>query len=221
MKRERVREKNVVPVHRHNTELSPAHKKVERIEHDVALHAKKSPRFQHELKEMQNEDDLRKIDDDVEDVSTLFEWRAPEHIHHIRSAKWFAVFAGGITVIAVGFALFRNFIASLTIAMIGGYMFVVAQHKPSIIRYRLMTEGVALNNTLYHYKHLEAFNIVYEPGNVKTVILRSSRRLVPLIHMEIGDADPVAIRDILIEFVHEDVHLEEPLVDIWARRLQF
>lgn len=220
MNRESVREK-VAPVHQHGKQLSPQHKTIERIENDVELHAKKNLRFQHEFEEMQEVDDLRKVDDDVEDVATLFEWKASEHIHHIRSVKWFAIFAGGITVIAVGFALFRNFIASLTIAMIGGYMFVVAQHKPSIIRYRLLTEGVALNNTLYHYKHLEAFNIVYEPGNVKTVILRSSRRLVPLIHMEIGDADPVAIRDILIEFVHEDVHLEEPIIDIWARRLRF
>ncbi|HLC49457.1 MAG TPA: hypothetical protein VJI96_03685 [Candidatus Andersenbacteria bacterium] len=209
------------PVHQHNKQQSPQHKTIERIEHDVEVHAKKDSRFQHELAEMQEERDLRKVDDDVEDIATLFEWKAPEHIHQVRSAKWFATFAGGITAIAVGFALFKNFIASLTIGLIGGYMFVVAQHKPSIIRYRLMTEGVALNNTLYHYKHLEAFNIIYEPGNVKTVILRSSRRLVPLIHMEIGDADPVAIRDILVEFIHEDVHLEEPVIDIWARRLGF
>jgi hypothetical protein len=219
MNREVVRERR--PVHQHNKQLSPQHKKVERVEHDVELYAKRSPRFRHELKEMREVDDLRKVDDDVEDVSTLFEWRAPEHIHQDRSVQWFALFAGGITAISVGFALFGNFIASLTIAMIGGYMFVVAQHKPSVIRYRLMTEGVALNNTLYHYKHLEAFNIVYEPGHVKTVILRSSRRLVPLIHLEIGDADPVAIRDVLIEFIHEDVHLEESVIDVWSRRLGF
>lgn len=219
MNRESLREKK--PVHHHNKKLSPQHARIERIEHEVQRHEKKDSRFRHELKEMQTEDDLRKIDDDVEDVSTLFAWTAPEHIHQDRGVKWFALFAGGITAIAVGFALFGNFIAALTIGMIGAYMFVVAQHKPSIIRYRLLTEGVALNNTLYHYKHLEAFNIVYEPGNVKTVILRSSRRLVPLIHMEIGSADPVAIRDILVEFVHEDVHLEEPVIDIWARRLGF
>lgn len=195
--------------------------KIKRVERSVAQHAKEEPRFQHELKELQETNDLRKIDDDVEDVSTLFEWYAPEHIHHVRHPKWFAAFAAIITAISVGFILFGNFIAALTIGMIGAYMFVVAQHKPSIVRYRLMTEGVALNTALYHYKHLEAFNIIYEPGDVKTVILKSSRRLVPLIHMEIGDADPVAIREILVEFVHEDVHLEEPVIDILSRRLKF
>lgn len=195
--------------------------KIKRVERRVDQHAGQDPRFQHELEEMREVDDLRKIDDDVEDISTLMEWYAPEHIHQIRHPKWFATFAASITAIAVGFMLFGNFIAALTIAIIGAYMFVVAQHKPSVIRYRLMTEGIALNTALYHYKHLEAFNIIYEPGNVKTVILKSSRRLIPLIHMEIGDTDPVAIREILVEFVHEDVHLEEPIIDIWARRLGF
>ncbi len=206
--------------HKH-PKITPQHKKIERIERDVEKHAHDDLRFRRELKEMQKEKDLRKIDDDVEDVATLFEWYAPEHLHQERSPKWFAIFAASITAIAVGFALFGNFIAALTIGMIGAYMFVVAQHEPSVVRYRLMTEGIALNNTLYHYKHLESFNIVYEPGNVKTVILKSRHRLVPLIHMEIGDADPVAIRDILNEFVREDIHLEEPLIDIWSRHLGF
>jgi hypothetical protein len=227
MDRQAVREKMATGEKKRSTTHIPSvvpvyvKKKVDRVTHDLATHAQAEPRFQHELKELEQVDDLRKIDDDVEDVSTLFEWKAPEHMHQVRTPQWFAVFAASITAIAVGFALLGNFIASLTIAMIGAYMFVVAQHKPSIARYRLMTEGVAINNALYHYKHLEAFNIVYEPGDVKTVILKSSRRLVPLIHMEIGDTDPVAIRDILVEFVHEDVHLEEPVIDIWARRLGF
>ncbi|HSX24482.1 MAG TPA: hypothetical protein VLG69_00770 [Candidatus Andersenbacteria bacterium] len=177
------------------------------------------PRIQKELQEMQTTNDLRDIDDDVEDIATLFSWEAPEHIHQIRNPQWFGVFAAVIALICVAFVFMGNFIASLTIAMIGGYIFVVAQHKPSLVRYRLLTEGVALGTTLYHYKDLDSFNIIYEPGDVKTVILKSTRRIMPLIHMEIGKADPVAIREVLVQFVREDIRLEEPVIDIWARRL--
>jgi hypothetical protein len=184
--------------------------KIERVEQDVLLHAKKDLRFKRELEEMDETEDLRNIDDDVEDVATLFEWNAHEHVHQFKNVKWFSIFAIAITLLA-----------SLTIGMIGLYMFIAAQQKPSVIRYRLMTGGVALNNVLYHYKDLDAFNIIYEPRNVKTVLVRSNKRLAPLIYMEIGDADPVAIRDVLVEFVREDIHLEEPVLDIWARRLKF
>lgn len=189
------------------------------VKRTVDLKEKKDPRIAHEMEDMRKSTDLREVDDDVEDIATLFDWTAPEHIHQIRNPQWFAVYSGVIALICIGFAFMGNFIATLTIAMIGGYIFVMAQHKPSLIRYKFLTEGVALNTTLYHYKDLESFNIVYEPGDVKTVIIKSNKRIMPLIHMEIGKANPVAIRDILMQFVKEDVHLEESIIDIWARRL--
>ena len=170
---------------------------------------------------MRETHDLRDVDDDVEDVATLYEWRAVEHTHQPKSARWFVVLASAITAVSVGFLMFGNIIGAITIAFAGGFVYWIAQREPDIVRYRILTEGVAFNNTLYHYQDLEAFNIVYEPGIVKTVILRSKRTFAPLLHMEIGDADPVAIRDILLEFVEEDQELHEPLVDIYARRLGF
>lgn len=178
-------------------------------------------RVQHELAEMRETHDLRDVDDDVEALATLFEWRALEHTHRPKSATWFAVLAGSIAVISAGFAVTGNLIAAITIALAGGLTYYVAQQDPKMIRYRLMTDGVAFNNTLYHYQDLDVFNIVYKPGETKTVLLRSHRPFAPLLHMEIGDTDPVAIRDLLLEFVREDLNITEPLVDIYARRLGF
>lgn len=182
---------------------------------------KKDERFQHELKEMQETQDLRKIDDDVEDVATLYAWRAEEHNHQPKSPTWFMVLAVAATVL-VGIFLFNfNFIGALATAFFGATLYYIAQRKPAVMHYRLMVDGVALNTTLYHYRDLMSFNIVYEPNETKTVILRSKARFAPLLHMEVGDTDPVAIRDILLEFLPEDQSLEEPLIDILARRLGF
>lgn len=197
-----------------------AQRKIEQTQQRIAQR-QTNQRVQHELKEMQETDDLRDIDDDVEDITTMIEWQAEEHNHQPKSQVWYAVLAGAITVISVGFLLFGNIIGALTIGLVGALTFFVAQKDPAVIRYRLLTEGIAFNNTLYHYRDLDAFNIIYEPGHTKTVLLRSNRTFAPLLHMEIGEADPVAIRDVMIEFVREDQDLTEPLVDIWARRLGF
>lgn len=178
-------------------------------------------RIQHELKEMQQTQDLQQIDDDVEDLATMYEWRAEEHTHRPKNARWFAVLASAITIVCGVLVFLGNLIGAITVGLVGGLTYYVAQRHPAIMRYRLMVDGVAVNNLLYHYKDLQAFNIVYEPGEVKTVILRGKRTFAPLLHMEIGDADPVAIRDILLEFLPEDQEMEEPLVDILARRLGF
>lgn len=179
-------------------------------------------RWQHEMREMRETHDLDEIDDDVEREATLFEWQAEEHTHRPKSPLWFAALAAGATVV-IGLQLFffANFIGSLTIALIAGLIYYIAQQKPSLMRYRIMVDGLALNNTMYHYQDLDSFNVIYEPGETKTVILRSQRRFAPYLHMEIGDADPVEIRDILLEFLPEDQELQEPLTDILARRLGF
>lgn len=197
-----------------------AQRTIERTRQRIA-EKQANQRYQHELREMQETEDLREVDDDVEDAATMMEWRALEHNHQPKSPVWYAVLAGAVTIVSVGLLLLGNIIGAITIAFVGTLTYLVAQKDPSIFRYRLLTEGIAFNNTLYHYRDLAAFNIIYEPGHTKTVLLRSNRTFAPLLHMEIGDADPVAIRDILIEFVHEDQDLTEPLVDILARRLGF
>lgn len=191
----------------------------ERAQQRLANHH--DERFQHELKEMQETQDLDQIDDDVEKIATLFEWHAEEHNHQPKTAKWFVVLAVATTLLVGIFLFFYNFIGALATAFLGGFVYFLAQKKPNTLRYRIMVDGVALNNTLYHFRDLDSFNVIYEPGETKTVIFRSKHKFTPLIHMEIGDADPVAIRDILLEFVREDQNLEEPLIDIWARRLGF
>lgn len=197
------------------------HRTAKQAQQDVQYHAQTEPRFQHELQEMRKTDDLREVDDDVEDVATLFEWRAHEHTHRPKTMKWFAGLAASLTVVTVGMALLGNVMGALTIALVGGLVYYVAQREPEVFRYRLMTEGVAFNDTLYHYRDLEVFNVIYEVGGTKTVLLRSKRTFAPLLHMEIGEADPVVLRDILIEFVEEDQDLAEPLIDIIAQRLGF
>lgn len=178
-------------------------------------------RVQHELRELRETHDLRDIDDDVEDLTTLLAWQALEHTHRPKTNMWYMALAASITSISLGFALTGNIIAGITIALAGGLTYYIAQQKPAMMRYRIMADGVAFNNTFYHFQDLEVFNIVYKPGETKTVLLRSKRTFAPLLHMEIGDMDPVAIRDMLIEFVEEDIELHEPLIDIYARRLGF
>ena len=207
---------NTVPI----THPDEAQARRRRAQERIARH-QADQRVQHELKEMQETHDLDDIDDDVEALTTLFEWRALEHNHRPKSQRWYIALAASITVISDGFAVTGNLIAAITIAFAGALTYYIAQQEPKMVRYRLMTDGVAFNNTMYHYRELEVFNIVYHPQHTKTVLLRSQRPFAPLLHMELGDTDPVAVRDLLLEFVKEDQDLLEPLVDIYARKLGF
>lgn len=153
--------------------------------------------------------------------ATLYEWRAQEHGYQPRSARWYIGLAVGITLAAGVLVFFGNVLGAMAVALVGVLIYTLAQREPDLVRYRLMADGLAINDRLYHYQDLEAFNIVYEPGQVKTVIVKSKKMLSPLIQMEIGEADPLKIREGLMEFLREDLNLQEPITDTWARRLGF
>lgn len=178
-------------------------------------------RWQHEQQEMHEEQDLNKIDDDVEAEATLLEWSAKERSAYPKSVWWYVALASITTLLVFGMVLTGNYTAAVALGLGGAVLYFFTQRKPEAIRYRLMVDGVAVNNLLYHYRDLSAFNLIYQPGVSKTVIFRSKRTLAPHLHLEIGEMDPVAIRDVLIEFLPEDDALEESLVDIFSRRLGF
>lgn len=185
---------------------------------------KQDKRFQAELKEMKETHDLDEVDDDVEVEATLYEWRAKEHEHRPKSPLWYAGLAAGTTVVVGLQALWlANYFGAVVIAVIGAALYYVAQQKPAMARYRIMIDGVAINNVLYHYQDLESFNVIYEAGVVMMVIFRSKRRLAPYIHMEFGssDANPVEVRDILLQYLEEDQEMGEPVADLIARKLGF
>lgn len=174
-----------------------------------------------ELQEMQTAKDLSTIDDDVEEVATLLEWTSAEHVHRPKSTLWYVALAVVSLVVIAVLVLLSNYFAAIVMTIGACLLFYFAEKQPGTVHYRLMVDGIAVNTLLYHYRDLMAFNIVYYPGGTKAVFLRSKRRFVPLIHLEVGEADPVAIRELLLQFLPEDQELDEPVVDRLAHRLGF
>jgi hypothetical protein len=151
----------------------------------------------------------------------VLEWSSPEYDHQPKSLVWYIGF-GTATVIIVGtFALFGNYFAAGVLALLCGLLFYISRQAPALVRYRLLGTGVAINNVLYQYQNLLAFNVIYEPDGSKIVIIQSNKRFMPLLYLEVGEADPVAIREALLQFVPENQDLAEPLTDIVIRKLGF
>ena len=198
----------------------PAHQHRAQAQAKIQQH-QADPRYSYEREKLLTTQNLEQVADDVEAEATLYEWQAQEHGYAPTSARWFIILAAAVTIAAGLLAFLGNILGALAVVLVGGTIYLVAQRQPDSVRYRIMVDGIAINDRLYPYKDLQAFNIVYKPGEVKTVIVRSQKVLSPFIQMEIGNADPVEIRDVLLEFLQEDLDMQEPLTDTWARRFGF
>ncbi len=125
---------------------------------------------------------------------------------------------------AVAFAvfIFVDFIsalvliaASLTIAVY--FKFAdEAIHK----RYIITSKGIKVNNILYPFENVLAFNIYDDPQDGKLLIVKLNNPLTPYIVSNVDDVLEDDLRLILSAFAKEDNELVKPVEHMIAKKLK-
>lgn len=152
--------------------------------------------------------------------NTFLEWDAHEYHHYPKSQRWFA----GMGVVTAVFALFGfltgNIFFALFVLVAAFVIYLFAIREPRIVSNALTAQGVRAGNRLFDYEDLESFWIFYEIGGIKELSIETKRGLISHVRMPLGEAEPVAVREILIQFVPEKRH-EESLANILSRLVGF
>lgn len=178
---------------------------------------KKKERFgqiQDFFKSPEKKPELEKKEDDFsfESESKLFletharsahlRWQAPEFEKSEWDRKWYL---GAIIILAVIilYALVSNNpIVAITFILIGvvGYLFL--QKNPRIMDFMITPQGVIVGNEIYEYRDIKSFWIFYEL-HFKVISLRMDGKIMPHIHIPLGNEDPVKVREALIKYIPE------------------
>jgi len=135
-------------------------------------------------------------------------WEAPEHHHVEKGNDWFFALAIIIIALVVVAILFNNTLFALLIGLAGGALAVSAAKRPSIIPYAVTVRGVKVDDRLYPFATLESYNIDEEDFKGPQLLLKSSRKIMPLIVMPIPGDHVDEIESILKEKLEEE-ELEE------------
>jgi hypothetical protein len=156
----------------------------------------------------------------TEKPSRALSWEAPEMPEYKRGPLWYAL-AGICFAILIFFGILRrSFIEVVLFSFFGIFLLYLAQRKPESVRCTIDESGVSINKYLIPWEKLDVFNIIYIPGQAKRVLLRANKFFLPLISIELGDADPVKVREALLRYLPEDPELQESFADTLARRLK-
>lgn len=152
--------------------------------------------------------------------NSLISWKAPEFEFYEKTTLWYIIMSiAGIAFL--GFAIFnKNYIMAITFVMAFTVIFLFANKKPRILRFSITPRGVKIQNRIYNFDHLESFWIFYDPPEVKILSLKSNKALMPHIHIHLGNANPLEIRKILLEYIEEKEQTES-FIDAMARRIGF
>ena len=153
---------------------------------------------------------------------TILQWEIPEFVKHHRTRAWYLV-AGVIAGIFLIYALFTlNFLFAIII-MIGAVIVVVDDRRhPRLFDFRLTDRGAVIGPKFYPYKEMDRFWIIYEPPEVKNIYFSFKTIGRTNFTVPLADANPLEVRDLLLDFIPEDLDQEtESPTDSLRRILRF
>jgi hypothetical protein len=148
------------------------------------------------------------------------EWEAPEYEFHEKSPDWFWTL--GIITLALFLSaiLLHSFLFGFLILLAGFSLALFGARKPDIVSFKINAQGIHIGSRIYPYENLKCFWVDYEPPYKKELIIESRKTFMPHITMIIEDADPIKIRNCLLQFLKEE-KIEETLTNIIVRLLRF
>lgn len=161
----------------------------------------------------------KQIKTTTEAGETLFAWTVQEYDQHERGMVWYSI-VGTIGLLLIVFGIWSdNFLFALIIILASVILFLQSHQAPPQVPFRITETGIMINNRLYLYSEFEAFYIIYQPPEVKTLFLDTKSPFRPILRIPLLDMNPLEIRQTLRQYLSEDTEKEEePLTDTIARR---
>lgn len=167
----------------------------------------------------------RDEDADYEEIGSeevLMKWEAPEFLQFDRPKSWYIILLVVAILLIIYSLISRNFLLAIIVVMLAIVINTLTRKKPDMLDVAITQKGVLVNNNLYTFEEdLETFWVLYSPPDLKTLNFTRQQRFMPQITIQLDNANPLKVREILLEFLEEDVEREEHVADKISRRLGF
>src|SRR3989338_10622746 len=139
----------------------------------------------------------------------LASWTVLEYDHHVRSGRWYII--GG--TIAFGLLIYSvltfNILFALIIILTTFIIYLQSRVHTQEVQMAITTRGVQVGSKLYQYTDLAKFWIVYATPDVKKLYLSFKSAFLPELMIPLRNQNPIKIREILTQFLEEDLEKEE------------
>jgi hypothetical protein len=143
------------------------------------------------------------------DEQPTMEWRAFEYTEKERSTDWFWAFGIIAVSSAVIAILYKDYLFGIFIILAAIILGFMAIRKPELETFRITPKALELGNDTYAYTTLKSFHILEKDNEESVLLVMSTRAVIPLIPIPLGDASPSEVRETLRHYLPEDRH-EEP-----------
>jgi hypothetical protein len=152
----------------------------------------------------------------------LASWNVTDFEKHARSVSWYIGF-GIMGIILLVYAIWTiNYLFAIIIIVTAFIVYVQERSEPVNLKVMITTKGVKIGKKEISYKDISMFWILYDPPHVKKLYFSFKNVMSTELMVPLGSQNPLKIRDILLQFLEEDVAKEEePLSEVFGRVAKF
>jgi len=162
---------------------------------------------------------MAKDANNIETYNEITSWIIPEYDKHERSRFWYigASIASGLALIYAFWT--SNFLFAVIIIIAATIIILNDNREPEKIKFALTSEGLVINNKFIDFDDLKNFSIIYKPSyGVKKLYFEFKNVLRPRLSIYLDNMNPLPIREILLNYLPEDLEREnEPLSEQLGR----
>ena len=150
-----------------------------------------------------------------------FVWETRLYPTYERGRRWYIAVTTG-TILLVSYAVFsNNFLFAFLILLCTIILILAGNEEAPTVLAQIGELGIVWDGTLYLYRELGPFSLIYHPPYVSTLYVETKITTQPRLRISLEDQDPVNIRQHLLQFLKENTDLQtEHTSDIIGRLLK-
>ncbi len=151
----------------------------------------------------------------------LISWEFPEFQKQNRGLFWYVVsIILSILLLYYSFVT-GNFMFIFIIIMVIIITLMQTVKEPMQVEFSITDTGLSIGEKFFPYDEIKDFWIVYEPPEVKKLFINFKSGFRPHLTIELKEQNPNKIRDILSDYIEEDLEREnEPFSEELGRWLK-
>ncbi len=137
-----------------------------------------------------------------------FVWETVSFEKYERGPKWYAI-TGVLSLFLLAFAIWNeNFLFAFLILLADITLILGYQRNPHAVLVQVGDNGVVWNGKLHLFQDIEHFAIIYQPPNTKILYIQPKNSLHPWLRIDLEEQDPIGLRDHLVQFLPENLDLQ-------------
>ncbi|PIT90165.1 MAG: hypothetical protein COU22_03710 [Candidatus Komeilibacteria bacterium CG10_big_fil_rev_8_21_14_0_10_41_13] len=152
---------------------------------------------------------------------TLASWSFWEYEVEPRSKLWHIMFFIIIALLLIYTLVTVNFLFAVIIIIASIVILMRAKYGPSKVTFAITDNGIMIDGDFHEYNDLRDFYFIYEPPKNQDLYINFKSLLTPRLRVPLAGQNPLALRQILSEYLDEDLEKEaEPLSEAFRKFLK-